>query len=311
MRVAFNTYSNNLQSQLASLSSRQNQLQIQASSGQRIQYAEDDPTAMQQVLNMQAQAKQTDQYQNNVASQLDLAQASYTAINSLKTITNRVGEITTLTNDLTSPDQMSVYGNEVNELIKQAVTILNTKNNNTYLFGGTQTANPPYQMETDENGNVTSISFEGNEDENAVEIASNTTLSALIPGSSSSNTPGKGLVADSASGVDLFSHMLALRDDLKTGNTKSIASTDRPALQIDADNVIYQIGCNGAVQARLETAQAIAKNQTLALNTQVSNLASADIAQTSIQLSQTQTAYQAAAQSSSKIMSMSLMDYLR
>lgn len=311
MRVAFNTYSNNLQTQLASLSSRQNQLQIQASSGQKIQYAEDDPTAMQQVLNMQAQAKQTDQYQNNIASQLDLAQASYTAINSLKTITNRVGEITTLTNDLTSSDQMAVYGNEINELLKQAVTILNTKNNNTYLFGGTQAANPPFSMETDENGNVTSISFDGNEDENEIEIAPNTTVSTLIPASSSSSTPGTGLVIDSASGVDLFSHMLTLRDDLKNGDAKSIANTDRAALQTDADNVIYKIGCIGAIQARLETAQAITKNQTLALNTQVSNLASADIAQTSIQLSQTQTAYQAAAQSSSKIMNMSLMDYLR
>jgi flagellar hook-associated protein 3 FlgL len=311
MRVAFNTYTDNLTSQLGDLATRQSQLQLQASSGQRIQYASDDPSAMQQILTAQNQAKQITQYQKNIGKQLDLAQSTYTAVNSLKTISNRASEIVTLANDLTSPDRMTIYSGEVNELIKQAVTIANSKYNNTFLFAGTTANQPPYSMTLDDSGNVTDVSFQGNESVNSVEIAPDTTLTAQITGSNTTGSGERGLFTDSASGADLFAHLISLRDHLVTKDAKTVATVDRVTLQQDADNILYHVGANGAVQSRLEIAQKQWQNQTLNLNSQVADDGGTDLAETSIRLTQTQAAYQAALQGSSKILSMSLMDYLR
>ena len=60
----------------------------------------------------------------------------------------------------------------------------------------------------------------------------------------------------------------------------------------------------------METTAAYMTDRGTALQTQVSQLTGADLAQTLTNLSQTQTAYQAALQSGAKIMGLSLMDYL-
>ena len=43
MRVTANTFPNSLLNQLSSLATRQNRLQNQAATGQRVQFPEDDP----------------------------------------------------------------------------------------------------------------------------------------------------------------------------------------------------------------------------------------------------------------------------
>jgi len=74
--------------------------------------------------------------------------------------------------------------------------------------------------------------------------------------------------------------------------------------------LIYQVANSGAVQSRLETAASYASTQSLAVNQQISNSSSADMVQTMVQLSQAQTAYQAALQSSAQIMQLSILDFL-
>lgn len=66
-----------------------------------------------------------------------------------------------------------------------------------------------------------------------------------------------------------------------------------------------------APQVRLETAASLASSQSLSLNQMISNETDANLSETIVQLTQTQTAYQAALQSGAGILKMSLMDYLR
>ena len=57
MRVTSNTFPNSLVTQLTSLTVRQNTLQNQAATGQRVRLPEDDPVAMRRVLDMQANVR--------------------------------------------------------------------------------------------------------------------------------------------------------------------------------------------------------------------------------------------------------------
>jgi flagellar hook-associated protein 3 FlgL len=74
--------------------------------------------------------------------------------------------------------------------------------------------------------------------------------------------------------------------------------------------MLYQVSSNGAVQTHLESAATLASNQSTSLDTQISNTAGANLSDTLVQLSQAQTAYQAALASSAKIMQLSILNYL-
>lgn len=311
MRVSSNTFPDSLLAQLNRLTERQNHLQTQVATGQRIEWPEDDPVSMRRVLDMQAESRTTAQYQRNIARHQELAKATFEGIKELKKVSDRAREISIAADDLKSPAELAIYGREVTELLKQAVQTANTRNRGDYLFAGTRTDQPPFVLTTDANGVVTSVTYQGNTNLAESEIASGITLSTQAVGVNTSGAGSRGLLGDSRVGADLFNHLIALQNDLLSGNTAAIESTDRGALASDDDNFLYHLGNNGAVQSRLETATALATQRTDALEGLVSKEADADLAQTLVRLNQTQTAYEAALQSAGKMLSASLLDYLR
>jgi flagellar hook-associated protein 3 FlgL len=311
MRVSANTFSDTLVTQLASLATRQQRLQTQAATGQRLRLPEDDPVALRRVLDLQTEFSTTGQYSRNIASQLELAQTSYSNIKSLKTISDRGGELATLADDLKSPEELQAYATEVTEMIKQAVHLMNATSRGDALFGGTQTDRPPFVMTLDANGVVTSVTYQGNTSQSEVEISEGVTLSSQVLGENTTGSGPRGLITDSRSGADFFNHLISLQNHLLSGDIASVASVDRPNLTQDEDNILYHISSNGAIQARLEAAKSWTADRGTALEGQVSRETDADLAQTLVKLNQTQTAYQAALQSGAQALSLSLLDYLR
>ena len=82
-------------------------------------------------------------------------------------------------------------------------------------------------------------------------------------------------------------------------------------IQSDEENLVYHYGHIGAIQSRLEAADAIAKDQSFQNEQHISGLVDADLAQTLVKLNQVQTAYTAALQTGGSILSSSLLDYLK
>jgi flagellar hook-associated protein 3 FlgL len=311
MRVTANTFPNSLLQQLSSLSQRQNKLQSQAATGQRVQLPEDDPISMRRVLDMQAEGKMVEQYQRNISRHQELATDSFNSMKALRNISDRVRELSIAADGLKSQDELNLYAKELTELIKQAAQTLNAKNRGDYLFAGTLSDRPPFVLATDADGNVTSVTYQGNVDLAESEISSGMTLSAQTVGENSSGAGPRGLIKDDRVGADFFNHLISLQNNLLSGNVAAIETTDRANLAADEDNILFHLGTSGAIQSRLEVTKAVASQRTDTLEALVSNEVDADLAQTLVRLSQTQTAYQAALQSAGKILNSSLLDYLR
>ena len=311
MRVTANTFSTSLVDSLGSLAVRQQRLQSQAATGQRIRLPEDDPVALRRVIDLQTEFSAVGQYSRNIARETEKARAAFSNIKSLKTISDRAGEIATLADGLKSPEELRSYSIELTEMIKQAAHLMNSKNNGDFIFGGTRTDVPPYTLTTDANGNVQSVTFQGNTETAPVEIAEGALMSAQVVGENTSGSGLRGLIADSRSGANFFNHLISLQNNLLAGDTAAIAATDRAALAQDEDNILFHISNNGAIQSRLEAADAVTKDRSMAVETQVSSEVDADLAQTMVKLGQVQTAYQAALQSGGTILNMSLLNYLR
>ena len=312
MRIAFNTFPNSLMSQLGALSAQQNRLQNQVATGKRISQLEDDPATMRQVLDLQTQDSQIAQYRKNIAFLQTQASTSYNAMSGVQNLSARAGEIATLADGTKSPQELSTYATEVTQLIQQGVQLMNSTSQGSYLFGGTQTSQPPFVATTDANGNVTGVTYQGNDSVPGAEIARGATVSVQVPGANTSGAGPGGFITDSRNGADFFNHLIALQNHLLAGNTAAISSQDAPALAKDEDNITTQIANNGLVQSHLAAADSLASTQSLSLKQTISQDSDVDLAQTLTQLSATQNAYQVALQSGAKMLSQSqtLLNYL-
>lgn len=311
MRVTSTMFSQSLVGQLARITNRQNRLQEQAATGQRISQAEDDPGAMRRVLDLQTEARSVEQHRKNLASLKEQATVSYSAMSALKKISDRAGEIAVLADGTKSPDDLRNYATEVTQLIQQAAQLANTQHRGNYVFAGTKTDQPAFTVSINGTGQVTAVAYQGNASQAETEITEGMTMSAQAVGANTSGTGPRGLFTDSGAGADFFNHLISLQNHLQAGDATAVNGSDLPALQQDEDNFLFHIAQNGSVQARLEATDSLAATRSLSVEKLISGEADADLAQTLVRLSETQNAYQAALQTGGSIMNMSLLDYLR
>jgi flagellar hook-associated protein 3 FlgL len=298
MRIASNSASEAVLAQLTKLSQRQAQLQTQAATGQRIFQPEDDPAAVGRILGLETERRQISQFQSNATRALEVSQSSYAGINELKKISDRAGELVTLGSGASSPDAFKAYAKEVNQLIEQAVQLGNTKFRNDYLFAGTAVTTQPYDdTNRDANGNLLAVSYAGNTSQGTVQLSE---YSSIAPGTSNATNTGMG---------DFINNLIALRDALNTGSSATVSAA-QPNLEASENLLVNALSEHGAIELRIEVNRKQQESRAQNIETLVSQEADADLATTVVRLSQTSTAYEAALSSATKILKMSLLDYI-
>jgi flagellar hook-associated protein 3 FlgL len=297
MRVTTNSNDSQMLAQIQNLISLQTRLQTQVSTGQRIFQPEDDPAGMGRVLALKTEQSQITQFASNTSYALDVSQASFSGLNAIKKISDRAGELSTLGAGDLSPDALKTNATEVNQLIEQGVQLANTQLRNNYLFAGTAVDTPPFVATRDASGNITSVSYAGNTTQASVQISS---TASIAPGSSG---------AANQELADFLNHLVQLRDALNTGVSTNVSAV-QPALVTDENNLVSGLSEYGAVQLRIEISQSQQQDRLNDIDKLVSSETDVDLPTTITKLNQASVAYQAALQSTTKIMGMSLLDYL-
>jgi flagellar hook-associated protein 3 FlgL len=297
MRVTTNSNDSQMLAQIQQLTSLQTRLQTQVSTGQRIFQPEDDPAAMGRVLALETEKGQITQFASNTSYALDVSQASFSGLNDIKKISDRAGEIATTGAGTLDPDSIKTNATEVNQLIEQGLQLANTQLRNNYLFAGTAVDAPPFVATRDASGNITSVSYAGNNTQASVQISS---TASIAPGSSGASNQGL---------ADFLNHLVQLRDALNTGVSTNVSAV-QPSLVNDENNIVNGLSEYGAVQLRIEIAQSQQQDRLDNIGKLVSTETDVDLPTTITKLNQASVAYQAALQSTTKIMGMSLLDYL-
>lgn len=298
MRVVTNTLSNEIVRQIQQLGSKQAKLQNQVATGQRIFQPEDDPTAVGRVLNLESEQRNTTQYQQNATRAMELSQASYSGLQSVKKVSDRATEIGTLGTSIISPSAATAYASEVNQLIEQTVQLANTRFRNDYIFAGTAVDAPPYTAARDPQGNVTGVTYGGNTQQQTIQLTESSSISPTT-----TNATNTGL-------QDFVNNLVSLRDAL-LANSSSAVSTAQTGLLTGEDMLVSSLADQGGVQTRIEATQTQLAGRADDLESLVSSETDADLPTTVVRLNQAQTAYQAALQSAANIMQVSLLDYLK
>jgi len=297
MRVTTNSNDSQMLAQIQQLTSLQTRLQTQVSTGQRIFQPEDDPASMGRVLTLETERGQLTQFANNTTYALDVSQASFSGLNEIKKISDRAGELGTSGAGDLSPAALKTNATEVNQLIEQGVQLANSQLRNNYLFAGTAVDTPPFVATRDADGNITSVNYAGNVTQASVQISS---TASITPGSSP---------ATNQQLCDFLNHLVQLRDALNTGDSTNVSAA-QPALVDDENNLVSGLSEYGAVQLRIQISQQQQQDRMGDIDKLVSSETDVDLPTTITRLNQASVAYQAALQSTTKIMGMSLLDYL-
>ena len=224
-------------------------------------------------------------------------------------MTDRASELATMANSIRTKDDYGAYGSEVNQLLENALALANGKDSNEALFGGTSGVATAFEAVRDADGNITSVAYKGNSKVRQVDISAGISFSLDVPGVNESTSGPRGLLKDDRAGIDVFGHLIALRDALKTGD-KSACPNISTSLMKDESGFIESFATLGAAQSRLEVAAKQNSSEAISTNQLISQESDADLAQTLVELNQLQSAYSAALQSAGKILKISLLDYI-
>lgn len=283
------------------LNRKQNQLNEQIATGQRITMASEDPQAASRVMRLRSEKMAAQQYAKNTNVALGISQATYAAVDRLRQLSDRAGELAAASNsDNVSPQERQAYAVEVDQLIQAAMEAGNTKFQGEYLFNGLNT-------DTDLNGSPqpfvlalgTPDSVTHQEATNGAEIQISDTLS-IAPRLNN---------ADNQKIATFINNLVSLRDGLNTSSTSNITAA-RKALLASENEIVGVLANNASIQARLESVASQSASRFNDIEALISRDADVDQAQAMVNLTRQQTAYQAAMQAGAQVLKMSLLDYI-
>ncbi len=279
-------------------------LQEQLSTGQRVNRPSDDPLNARRAISAQSMIAQNEQYIKNITTIRPYLNETETSITTTLEIVQRARELAIQGRNTTNAQlQRDQIATEVNQLIEALLKESNHQTNGRYIFGGTVTTTAPFQETRNANGEITAVTYNGNDELINIEIMEGTQVVANLTGR-------EVFLQTSTQSTNIFQTLISLRDDLRSGNFAGIEQRIQ-----EANYAISQLSLGlaktGAISKRLDTTEENLRNAIIEFRRVISDSIDADLAEVIVNLNTQTNAYQAALNSASRVLQPSLLDYLR
>ncbi len=292
------------QAQLTGLSLNMTALmksQAQVSSGNRLQAASDDPAAATQIVATNSSLAALDQYLTNVQRASSRVSTEDSALQQLNDILSRAKQIGVQQATATATDQTrSSAAAEVNQLFQQIISIGNTKFGDEYVFGGDQSQTEPFAT----SGAGATLDYTATNAQGARSIDTGDGQTLQI-----SHT-GKQLLQDTGV-LDAVKQLAHALDPASSTYGQDGIGSAMTAVDQALTSIQGVVGDVGATAQQLDVTQQNLDAYKTNLTTFKSNLSDADVEQAVTELTNRQMAYQAAMLATSKVMGLTLTDYLK
>ncbi len=327
MRVTDNTNFETVRESIRRSKERMENLQTQSATLRKLNAPSDDPVGAAKVLEIRTDKVNNEQFGVNAKLAETFLNNSDHAIGELVELVNRAKEIAISQSSAASstPESRQGVAEEVNQLFQQAVAAANRKIGGRYLFGGFQTQKPPIDpngkyvgddgqmmIETSK-GVFVAMNLSGAEvfnsrpetasDQGGPESQQRTLASEKNDDPSSSRQTGP-------ENVNVFDEIQNLRIGLLTGDLDSIRNTLDGLDQIHGSLVSARAKVGSRMQGLQTSTQALERHNIT--NAQLSSaLEDADMAQVVSDLAKEETVLRSSLSSAHKLISPTLMDFLK
>jgi flagellar hook-associated protein 3 FlgL len=265
----------------------------EVSTGMRVVHPGDDPMVAAAMVRGQQTVDRLNAINQNAGRAASEVDSADSALQSLTDVLSRARELTVqMGNDSYSATDRQGAATEVDGLIQQAVTLMNTNVNGRYIFGGNKDQTAPFD---------TAGNYSGDTAVRQVEVAPG----VLEDSSVRADVAVKGV----GGGVDLFATLQSLSTALKTNNGAGIRGslTD---LETSTNQVTTTLSQVGAMGDAFTTAQTLATSTRDATVKSVASQSEVDIIQSSSQLALANSALNATLTAAAQSFSLSLVNKL-
>lgn len=286
--------SGSTQQYLADLNRQQNlllQTQSQITSGYRVQKPSDDPTAVAEILQIQAGLSTNQQIQanlGNVKTEVNTADSALqTAVQSLESAISIAAQGASSN---TSADTRANLAQQVSGLQATIVGIAQTTVQGRYIFSGDQDGQAPYQLDSTQPKGVqqlvTSSSTRVIQSVDGTSFAVARTAQQIFDPQNTDGTPATG---------NVFAAMQDLITALNNNDTAGINNAQNELKSADT-YLNNQLSFYGEVENRVQEATDLAQKFQTQQTTQLSQLQDTDIPTAATELTKLQTQQQASMQ---------------
>jgi flagellar hook-associated protein 3 FlgL len=285
-------------------------LQEQAASGKALNQPSDNPTGTSEVLSMNAQIGRFRQYSTNAADGLSRLQTASGALYSVTEALNQVQTDVLSGANASASDASDRQALSADVLsIKQAILgYAGTTYNNKPIFSGTYGTTPYPQGSASGISDPTSASYDP---ATAYAYAGSTTpLSRVVAPGQSVNVSETGNQVFGSGTSSVFALLDTISQDLANGNTSALNGSDLTQLRSAMNTVTQAAGNTGSLSAAITQDQTNANGTVSSLQAQVSHITDANEDQVAISLDLAEASYQAALETTAKIIQPSLAQFL-
>jgi len=304
MRITFGMLTGNVISGLMRSSDRLIEAQNRASSGKRIQSPSDDVCGISRSLALRSAISQLEQLSRNsgiVRSQLSVTSTS------LDSIVRTIQEVRRLAlaaaTSTQTPESRTGIAAQLDALSDQLSRLANTQYGGKYIFSGSfidkRTVTPT-------NAGTPPFTYDGDNTVLSVQVAPGIYITANVTGAKLFNFNGTAMPAE----PDCFSAIAELKERVLSGSSADIsACVDRIDAQLA--NIIAIGSQVGGTLSTLDSADDSTLNSKTQLQKLLSETEDVDLAQAVVELRTRENIYQAAVAVASRLLNVSLADYLK
>jgi flagellar hook-associated protein 3 FlgL len=304
MRVTSNTYTDLVINSSNASQAKLAQLQTEISTGNSIQNPSDDPELYSTAAADQSQLNELNNYTTAAQTATSMTAANNTAMSSLHSIVAQAGEyLASVTSNMSSSDLQNV-GTQMNDLISQLVSTVNQKDSSgNYLFGGTANAAPI-------NASTDTYNTASNGDTTTIDVEQGNPVQVSVAAGNNGTPPSSGFLYDASSGTDVLAALVQARNDLNSGNVTAVQGPDTTAVNNALNLLSSYVGSTAASMSAVSTATAQLNQQTTSESTEINSLVQTNLPTASVQLQQVEMQYQAALEAGTRVMNLSILNYI-
>lgn len=300
IRVTQRLMSQRMLTNLQRQSRRLLDLQEQLATGLRVNSPSQGPLDARRAISARSEIATVQQYITNISNVGPQLLETTTTTQTVMDIIHRVRELTLQGgNGTNGQSNRAEIANEINQLLESAFSQANHQTNGRYIFGGTRTLNAPFVATRDANGDITAVTYDGNDDHMSVQVSSDVTVIA--------NETGYDAFL---SQQDIFQTLIAIRDDLLAGNLNNLQTVRIDEINAVQDQLLQSLARVGSVQNRLERLNSDHDDFLLQLRTVLSDAVDADFAEVMVSLNSETNAFQAALNATARVIQPSLLDFV-
>jgi len=295
VRVTQTMLNNNMMRNLSNSMGRMDKLQEQLSSGRKISRPSDDPVIATRGMYYRSSLMENEQFQRNVSEAQSWMELSDKSLDEANSVLQRVRELMVYSgNGGLAQDSLSAIAKEIGQIKNHLGSIANQTVGGRFIFAGTDTNNPPYDVTT---GQFTN----SNEGEIQLEVNKGIRLPINVTGTSVFRFAG-------TNGQDIFNLLGSMITDLESGKPVTDKLKD---MDEQIDNLLAVRATLGARINRIELIKGRLENEEVNVKGLMSDNEDADVAKVITDLKAQENVHRAALSAGARIIQPTLIDFLR